>query len=335
MILQIVGDQCVDPAILAGEGAHRPVGSGHETRRAKCIEHDVEVRADFCKCPATPVRFRHQSRELAPHVRMRRQRTEIALPFEDPSGANLWLGKVIEDEGLTLAPRDEFRGDRQVTRINQDVVGQTEFFELRDPTAEVIAQEKSIVRLSLHDVPDTYKFRVRRKALQLGPDVVRLQINPADHAGDARVLVRELQQPACFFQRLSRLNRDAGVHSSALHLPLELPREKVPSENRHGSIDPVVLRRLVAPEVLMSVDAHPADVGLPSALRLGPLPGPLRPNRLPRGRAVRAAVMRNREQNARQGPHNGLDLGNWRAAGRTRAIARFDQRHRSNRVGDR
>ena len=37
------------------------------------------------------------------------------------------------------------------------------------------------------------------------------------------------------------------------------------------------------------------------------LAGPRRPAPLPRGRAVRAAVMRQREQNSRQEPHNGLE----------------------------
>src|SRR5438094_2395886 len=38
------------------------------------------------------------------------------------------------------------------------------------------------------------------------------------------------------------------------------------------------------------------------------LAGALRPAPLPRGRAVRAAVMRQREQNSRKAPHNGLAL---------------------------
>src|SRR5436190_21063961 len=101
--------------------------------------------------------------------------------------------------------------------IYKDVVGQAELFEQRQAATERRAKHEAIVRLALEDVADADELRAIGKLLELTPRVVRLQIDPADDAGDPRVRVGERQEPARLLERLSRLDRDARVEPRAGH----------------------------------------------------------------------------------------------------------------------
>src|SRR5437773_9497729 len=65
-------------------------------------------------------------------------------------------------------------------------------------------------------------------------------------------------------------------------------------------------KQLSSPECARVVPDHHLR-GAPPHTPARSLAGALRPAPLPRGRAVRAAVMRQREQNSRKAPHNGLN----------------------------
>ena len=78
-----------------------------------------------------------------------------------------------------------------MARIDQQVVRQTKRFELRDAAAEPRAQEKPIVGLALHDVADAHQLWMRGESIELGPHVGRLQIEPPDHPGDLRMVLRQ------------------------------------------------------------------------------------------------------------------------------------------------
>src|SRR4029453_307459 len=99
--------------------------------------------------------------------------------------------KMIEHEALPRESSDEVDGSRQLPTVNQDVVGEIEILQHRDASTERGTQKKPVVRLALHDVPHSYELRMRRDLLQLRPDVVCLQVHPADHPDHERVGVRE------------------------------------------------------------------------------------------------------------------------------------------------
>ena len=143
----------------------------------------------------------------------------------------------------------------KLTCVHEDVVREIEPRERRDAATERRTRQK-IVRLRLHDVADADEARVPRHAFQLRLDAGRLQIHPADNAGDERVRVCQREQPAGFLERRSRLDGDARVDAGRIHLALQLAGEEIAAERRHRLVDPAVLARVVAPEVLVRIDSE-------------------------------------------------------------------------------
>ena len=131
-------------------------------------------------------------------------------------------------------------------------------------------RSEKVVRLRLHDVADADELRMRGDALELRVDVVRLQIDPADDAGDERMRVGQREQPARFLERLPRLHRDAGVE--ARRAPSRAARRRAGSRAAaraiESSIQPV-LGGVVAPEMLVRVDPI-ASPSLPVGIGVAP-----------------------------------------------------------------
>jgi len=88
-------------------------------------------------------------------------------------GRRIRLGDVIDDEALLEEPSHQFYGRRQLLRINENVVGETECAQLRDAFDEVFPREKPIIRLSLRDMAKAAQFRRVRKMLEPFPDTRR------------------------------------------------------------------------------------------------------------------------------------------------------------------
>ena len=86
-------------------------------------------------------------------------------------------------------------------------------------------------------------------------EIVRTQIDPADHCGDARIAAREFEQEIGFVRARTRLHRDAGVDAVGVEQRMQVGGEMVPRQHRHAGIDPRQVRGAVAPEVLVGVDA--------------------------------------------------------------------------------
>src|SRR5258706_1971643 len=118
------------------------------------------------------------------------------------------------------------------------VEGEAELFEPLQAAEKRRPQQKAIVRLALRDVADADQLRMTRvfcrggpvcppradtwvgpygiyERLEILPHVRRLQVHPADHAGDERVCVRQGQEPACFVEGLARLHSDARLDASS------------------------------------------------------------------------------------------------------------------------
>src|SRR5207248_9851488 len=144
-LFQILDDGRHRRLVVAGDKAHGPVGSNHQTLRAKAVERDVEVRAKVGGRPAPPVRFGDQAGGLRAYVRMRGERAQIARPRVDGAAANVRLRGVIEDEALPPQPRRQLGRGVQMATIYEDVVGEIELFEQRQPGDERGPHEKALV----------------------------------------------------------------------------------------------------------------------------------------------------------------------------------------------
>jgi hypothetical protein len=90
------------------------------------------------------------------------------------------LRQMIEHKTLSREMSHEFRGDRQMARIDQDVKGKIEFFQQTDPTQKVRLQKEAIVGFALHNMADPNQFGICRKLLQLLPHIWKPKINPSD-----------------------------------------------------------------------------------------------------------------------------------------------------------
>ena len=56
--------------------------------------------------------------------------------------------------------------------------------------------------------------------------------------------------------RLPRLYRNASLKTSPLQFRLQRVRQEITAQRCHRIVDPVILARIIDPEVLMSVNAH-------------------------------------------------------------------------------
>ena len=173
------------------------------------------------------------------------------FPLAYLAAPDIRLRQVIEHEALPAEPRDELGRGGQVSRVNQEVVGEAATLEQRDAATKSRPQHEAIVGLVLHDMADADELRMRGESRQLLCGVVRLQIDPANDSRDKGVRIRQLEQPLGFAECLAGLNGDAGVDRRAFHIAAELRRQEIAAQHAHRAVDPAVLRGGVAPEMLV------------------------------------------------------------------------------------
>jgi hypothetical protein len=101
---------------------------------------------------------------------------------------------------------------------------------------------------------------MRREFFQLSLDIIGAEIDPTDDAFDERIPVRQSEQKAILFQRLSRLHRDATVEARRSQFRLQIRRRETPPNARQLVRNPRVLRRIVFPEMLVRIDSHSLNV---------------------------------------------------------------------------
>src|SRR6185503_5023610 len=157
---------------------------------------------------------------------------------------------------LPRQPLRERRGDGQMATIYKNVVSEAELFEPLQTTEKRRTQQKAIVRLALRDVAAADQLRMTAERLEIARHIRRLQIHPSDNAGDERMGIGQGQEPARFVERLARLDGDARLDAGTPEQRLEIVRQEVAAQRRHAVVDPSVLKRVVAPEMLVRVNAR-------------------------------------------------------------------------------
>jgi len=87
---------------------------------------------------------------------MLRQRAHAVAPLSEPSAAaNVGFGQVVDHEALGGKFLYEFNRGGQMARVNQNVVCVAVTTEVRDAAKEILAKQKAIVGLCLHDVTES------------------------------------------------------------------------------------------------------------------------------------------------------------------------------------
>ena len=99
--------------------------------------------------PLLPIRFCHESTQLARHIRQLREGGELAAPGIKLSLANRGFGQVVKHEGDRRAFAHQ-RGDRwQLVVSDADVERKTEGFEQANSSDEVCAASRTRDRVRL------------------------------------------------------------------------------------------------------------------------------------------------------------------------------------------
>ena len=244
-------------AVIGRERTHRPVGPDHQPLRTEGVEHDLQIGTEVlavptrssCASVTMPESLQNTLGRSASRFRSSFQGDEQPL-------ADRRLGDVVEHEELVLELVDQRDGHRQVARKQQQIVGELELGEPRDAAAELGPEHEAVVRLVVNDVTHAHELRMRREALELRGQLRGAQVDPADDALDRGVPLGEREQPLGLLDHLPGLHRDRAVEPGGLQQGSELVGQVVASQRGHGVGHPDVVGRVVAPEVLVGVDAH-------------------------------------------------------------------------------
>jgi hypothetical protein len=163
---------------------------------------------------------------------------------------------MVEDKPHARESRHQFRGERKVAGINQQVVSQILVLQVRDTPAEVRPQHEAIVRFALNDMADTNKLPMAGQPLELRGRIIGGEIDPSDDTGNERMRLGKIEEPAGLLERLPGLNGDTAVDAGLRHFPMGVGGQEVSLKSRHRPIDPSVFAGVVSPEVDVGIDSH-------------------------------------------------------------------------------
>ena len=153
--------------VRSREQADWPIGANHQTIRSERFEGDIEKRNDLLRIPMLPVGLSDQAREFAEYVGKGGQPRDSLGPGIDVAGLDWRLGKVIEDKALARKAFGKFGGNGKMFGVDQDLVSKIEFFQDGNAAQEIWPQQKSIVGLTLYDMPNSDQFSISRQGFQL------------------------------------------------------------------------------------------------------------------------------------------------------------------------
>ena len=197
--------------------------------------------------------------QLAGHVRTLGDVAKVARPrLVEASGGDRRLGDVVEHEGLRRVPIDEGDRGRQLRRVDQHVVHEAVCAQPRDAAIERRAGPGTRGRAR----------PARRAARRRSGPRRRTAPAPSSTSSAARSThpttpriaatggLRLREQEVVLGERLPRLHGHRAVEPGGVEFARQVGVQVVAPQGRRVGRDPVVLDRIEAPEVLVSVDLH-------------------------------------------------------------------------------
>src|SRR5213592_840100 len=103
-------------------------------------------------------------------------------------------------------------------------------------------------------MPHAFEFCMRYKFIQLLPNVRSRQIHPAHDAGDERILIRETQQPASFFETVAGLDQNCFFNAASFQYRLKCRRQIILTKNLDFRSHPWIIEASNLPEMLVTID---------------------------------------------------------------------------------
>jgi hypothetical protein len=127
--------------------------------------------------------------------------------------------------------------------------------QLRDAAHETGSQQKIVVGFVLDNMAHADEARVVGEAGEVFGEIVTAQVDPAHNALDEMMTGSEPEKPMCFFQGLPRLDGHAAIELCRAQEWRKVYGQKVAAQRPVGA-NPRILRRFVAPKMLMRIDPH-------------------------------------------------------------------------------
>ena len=144
--------------ITRGEQAHRPVRAEHQPLGPERAKDYIQIGAKIFFLPVMPVRFGDHSRELAVHVWVRRHLLHERGPSRAIPELDRGLRQMVDDKWLLWKASDQVQRGGQLPGIDENVVGKAELAEVGDAADEIIAHQKTVIRLVLRNVAESAKL---------------------------------------------------------------------------------------------------------------------------------------------------------------------------------
>ena len=86
---------------------------------------------------------------------------------------------MVQHKTLARKPPHKLRRHLKVLCINENVVGEIELFERRNPAQEVRLQKEPIIRFRLNNMSYAHELGILCKRSKLGSHIGGTEINPA------------------------------------------------------------------------------------------------------------------------------------------------------------
>jgi hypothetical protein len=118
----------------------------------------------------------------------------------------------------------------------------------------VVAEHQLVVGIVEGDVPHAAELGPIGEAFELARQVGRGQRDPADDAGQERVLVGQVEEPPGLVEAVPSLHGDGRAHAARRQLLRELRWQEISLDGGHLVRHPGMLGGDVAPEVDVCVD---------------------------------------------------------------------------------
>src|SRR5690348_13800865 len=158
MLSHVAFDKFFHLPVVRRQQAHRPIGTEHQTVRTECFEHRIQIRFHILGFPILPIRFRDEPGNLAIYIVVLRERPHISGPRLALAVFNLRLCQMVDHEPLLRKLCGKFDGCRELSSVNEDVVGVSELTQSGNSACELPSNQKIVVGLCLGNVPESAKL---------------------------------------------------------------------------------------------------------------------------------------------------------------------------------
>src|SRR5207245_9187119 len=122
---------------------------------------------------------------------------------------------------------------RKVALKDQNVIAQSDIFELRHSSIEILTQHVEIVRLVVQNVTHSFELWVVPILFEMRSHSWIDQRNPAHDSAHTVMLGRQLQQPISFKQTLPGLDGHYPIDPGVLDGLQKLRNKKIPANRLH------------------------------------------------------------------------------------------------------